>query len=55
MNIEIKHLSTGRWRVRIGLIEKEFLSVEMAVEMVKAKMDEAEDSWIASQQNTSGT
>ena len=55
MNIEIKLLSNGVWRVRIGLIEENFVLVETALEWLKEKMIEANDSWINGMQNTVGT
>ena len=55
MNIEIKLLSNGVWRVRLGLLEKEFLLVETALEWVGMKMTEANESWVLGMQNTSGT
>lgn len=53
--IEIKQLSNGVWVVWIGLIKKEFLLVETAVEWVKMKMDEWEESRVRNMQDTTGT
>lgn len=55
MKIEIKQMSNGVWRVGLGLIEQNFLTIETALEWVKMKMDDAEASWLAGMQNTSGT
>lgn len=53
--IEITQLTNGVWRVRIGLIEESFLLVESALEFVKMKMDEWEQSRVVGMQDTSGT
>lgn len=55
MRIEIIHDVNGHWLVTFGLIEKRFLSVEMAIEYVNTMMLEAEESFMRSIQDTSGT
>jgi len=55
MTIEIKLLSNGVFRCRLGLIEENFLSVEMAIEWLQMKMTEANEAWMNGMQNTAGT
>lgn len=53
--IEVKQMSNGVWRVRVGLLEESFLTAETALEFIEAKMMEWEQSFCSGMQDTSGT